>query len=573
MKLRYIYMTAIAGLSLSLASCEDFLEKETDNRIELVNSKQIVQLLTTGYFTGNYGPICETSSDNVMDNNSPHVDALGDSKKTVYYNLTSYNRMYDELFAFEPVRSSTSSDSPSAVWEGCYNAIATANHALEAIDKLRNEGKVDAALNGAEGEALLIRAYNHFLLVNIFSQAYRNPTLSKNDIGIPYVTKPETEVLVHYDRGNVADVYAKIREDLEKGLKLVTDDIYADGQARKFHFNEKAAHAFAARFYLYIREYDNVIKHANIVLGETEESALACLPDWEPFAKCTSGSDFANAWLNPESPNNLLLVSTYSTAWRGMASSVRYACNGDIAKATLYSFSPTCSLAPAPWLSNSGLFINGKQDWGLLSGKGVEMFEYTDKVAGIGYPHIVRREFTSAETLLCRAEAKILKKNPDFEGAVADLRAYDKNHQILPTPGVEKYFNRDGELSSELIKKYYTKEKNPLVVLDYNTSLMDPEFIISEEAKPYFDCMMDFRRIETIGDGTRFFDVKRLGLEYSHTIGKSATVETLTWNDPRRAIEIPQEVQAAGVESSYAKVPAATAPAASKVSKSEVKSN
>ena len=56
-------MTAIAGLSLSLASCEDFLEKETDNRIELVNSKQIVQLLTTGYFTGNYGPICKTSSD------------------------------------------------------------------------------------------------------------------------------------------------------------------------------------------------------------------------------------------------------------------------------------------------------------------------------------------------------------------------------------------------------------------------------------------------------------------------------------------------------------------------------
>ena len=102
---------------------------------------------------------------------------------------------------------------------------------------------------------------------------------------------------------------------------------------------------------------------------------------------------------------------------------------------------------------------------------------------------------------------------------------------------------------------------------------MDPEFVISEEAKPYFDCMMDFRRIETIGDGTRFFDVKRLGLEYSHIIGKSATVETLTWNDPRRAIEIPQEVQAAGVESSYAKVPAATAPAASKVSKSEVKSN
>lgn len=547
-------MSTVLGLSLSMASCSDFLDKETDNRVELKNSDQIAQLLTTGYSDGNYAVICELSSDNVIDNNSPHVDAAGTSDKTVYYNLSPLNRMYDELFAFEPVKSSTSQDSPSAVWEGCYKAISVANHALEAIENIRKEGNGDANLDAVEGEALLIRAYHHFVLVNVFAPAYRNPELSKNDIGIPYVTDPETKVLVDYQRENVADVYKKIQEDLETGIKQINDNIYQEGSARKFHFNVKASNAFAARFYLFIRDYDKVIKHANLVLGESAETAGATLPNWTPFADCTNSTDYATQWTNPEEANNIMLITTNSVAMRGMGGGARYACNGDAAAATLYCATPTCNIMPHPYLLNAGLFINGKQDWGLFSGKSSEFFEYTDKVAGIGYPHIVRREFTCAETLLCRVEAKLLKNNPDIEGAIADMKAYDKNRQTIPTPGVERYFNQNGELSADLIKAWYTKEQHPLLALDYNTTLMSPDFVISDEVLPYFHCVMDLRRVETIGDGLRFFDLKRLGIEYSHIIGKEAKEIKLTWNDPRRAIEVPQEVLAAGMESSYAKM-------------------
>lgn len=557
MKLKYLYISAVLGLSLSMTSCDDFLDKETDNRVELISTSQIAQLLTTGYFTGNYGPICELSSDNMIDNNAPHY-AMDDSKreKLVYYNLTSYNRMYDELFAFEPVSENTT-DSPSRVWEGCYNAIATANHALEAIYKLREEGKTDSKMDGIEGEALLIRAYHHFLLVNIFSPAYRNPELSKNDVGIPYMTQPETKVSVEYDRGNVADVYKKIQEDLETGLPLINNEIYKEGGSRKFHFNEKAAHAFAARFYLFIRDYEKVITHANFVLGESAESALSCLPDWYQFKDCVRFSDYTTKWANPDEPNNLLLVNTYSSATRGITGGARYACNGDAAVATLCSQTPTCNVYPHLSLGNNGsIFLNGKQDWGVWSSKVNEFFEYTDKVAGIGYVRLVRREFTCAETLLCRIEAKLLKQNPDIEGALADMRAYDKNRQTLPTPGAENYF-KDSKgntltLTKEVIEAWYTKEntQNPFAVLDYNTTNMSPDFVISDAVAVYFHCAMDLRRFETVGDGLRFFDLKRFGIEYSHSIGKSGEVRTLTWNDPRRAIEIPQEVISAGLEPS-----------------------
>ncbi|XLL74012.1 RagB/SusD family nutrient uptake outer membrane protein, partial [Myroides odoratimimus] len=36
-------------------------------------------------------------------------------------------------------------------------------------------------------EALLARAYNHFMLVNLWAKHY-NPATAESDLGIPYVT-------------------------------------------------------------------------------------------------------------------------------------------------------------------------------------------------------------------------------------------------------------------------------------------------------------------------------------------------------------------------------------------------
>ena len=79
---------------------------------------------------------------------------------------------------------------------------------------------------------------------------------------------------------------------------------------------------------------------------------------------------------------------------------------------------------------------------------------------------------------------------------------------------------------------------------------MSSDFVVPEEVYPYMNCLMDFRRYETLCEGRRFFDLKRFGIEYSHTIGRNSNVVTLKWNDPRRAIEIPIEAEAAGLETS-----------------------
>ena len=66
-------------------------------------------------------------------------------------------------------------------------------------------------------------------------------------------------------------------------------------------------------------------------------------------------------------------------------------------------------------------------------------------------------------------------------------------------------------------------------------------------------CVLGFRRIETLQTGLRWFDVKRYGIEIVRRImddkGNPETlVDVLKQDDPRRAIQIPSKVLSAGIQ-------------------------
>lgn len=77
-------------------------------------------------------------------------------------------------------------DSPHALWESCYMAISACNEVLKVIEDAGNP----ASLSAEKGEALVCRAYAHFLLANIFCNAYSSQASS--DLGIPYMKTIET---------------------------------------------------------------------------------------------------------------------------------------------------------------------------------------------------------------------------------------------------------------------------------------------------------------------------------------------------------------------------------------------
>ena len=60
-------------------------------------------------------------------------------------------------------------------------------------------------------------------------------------------------------------------------------------------------------------------------------------------------------------------------------------------------------------------------------------------------------------------------------------------------------------------------------------------------------CILHLRRVETLHDGLRWYDVKRYGIEISHN-KDGMEPEVLKMNDPRRAFQLPQDVINAGLQ-------------------------
>jgi hypothetical protein len=292
-----------------------------------------------------------------------------------------------------------------------------------------------------------------------------------------------------------------------------------------------AAHAFAARFYLFKRNYEKVVYHANKVLGSDPGQVLR---NWSVVYDNSDAE--AYAYINVNEPANLLIMPTYSSFFRTFINT-RYAFNG----------SALASLDGGPvWNGWPPCFTGGwwytyGTEFGSFNSKVSEMFEYTDKIAGIGYVHIVRTELTTDESLLCRAEALLFLNRK--EEALNDLNAWCISHGATQS------------LTESKIRSFYTAKKYN-VVKTLNPGKMSSLFIVSGEQEPIVQCILHFRRIESIFEGLRWFDIKRYGIEITHLIGSSKE-DVLKWNDARRAIQIPQDVIAVGLEANPKKTESA----------------
>ena len=555
---KYIIMSALVALSLS--SCSDsFLDHPADNRTEIDSEDKIIKLLTSSYPSSNYLWVSEISSDNLIDNMTPHLPTKSWDPQTLsFYNYPPYDRSDDQLFAFEPATQSTFSDhdQPGQIWDGFYASIASVNAALKAIDEVAEKNKsadnptgMTAKLKAARAEALLIRAYDHFCLANIFCQPYKDEEKSKHDVGIPYVTETEDVVQKNYDRGNVADVYTKIQADLELGIENLDEQIF---EKPKWHFNSNAAHAFAARFFLYKREWQKVVDHANVVLGTDETTLSKMMFDYAPLADAYYSSDFANIWQNPEQDNNLLLIATYSVLGRRLLG-YRYSCAGPAAREVFLITSGTHafwrSYYVCPLTGASGMFGSSSSDYGYYSGKVCEQFEYSDKIAGIGYAHILHRAFTANELLLARAEAKIMLRQ--YDAACDDLCSF-WNISVDKMSETDKatYGNYINVATKELIESWYSNTTHANCYENWDcTQLVSSSYVIPHEATPYMNCLNEWRRWETSFEGLRFFDLKRWGRTITHNMRGHDPI-VIEPGDPRLAIEVPWEALSAGMASS-----------------------
>ena len=538
MKNKNIIFLAIATMFL-MTSCNEWLDVMPDNRAEIDSEEKVIKLLASAYPTNTYAVVAEYVSDNTDDygEDNPFTD-----------------RFSEQLFYWEDV-TEADDDGPQGIWESHYGAITNANQALSAIEEMG--GATTPALKAAKGEALVCRAYSHFILANIFCNAY-NPATAANELGIPYMEKAETELNPKYERGTLARVYELIDKDLQEGLPLVNDAIYS---VPKYHFNQKAAYTFASRFYLFYGQWDKVVEYASLALGS---NPMEYMRDYAELTALPRSYDVRSEAFNSSSQKaNFLIGAVYSQVGvRYLPYNVydRFGHGTFILNTEILNYAPWGSYTPEPggymcqYVVKLApmMYIGTNYDTGYFQHTPY-YFEYTDPVARIGYPHSNLALITAEEALLNRAEAYVMLK--DYDKALADINLWT-NNTLDPVMSVRAGVPVNPNLTKEIIEKwntdtpYYTAER-PSSKKQLNPQV---EAVEAGTQEAFIQTLLIMRRIEFIEYGFRWFDVKRYGIEIYRRIvapsGSAADVEIkdhLKVNDPRRAIQVPQDVITAGL--------------------------
>ncbi len=473
---------AFVGLLLP-TSCKKFLEHQPDNRSELNSPAAVADLVAKAYPQANYITMAESMSDNAGDKGTPGRD------------LPNFL-----AWTYEDQIDANAEDTPPFYWNACYRAIAAANYALEAIDKAGNT----AAYAASKGEALVARAYAHFMLVTFFAKVY-DPATALSDPGIPYITQPQKTVDGNYTRGTVADVYANIEKDLEEGLPLINDKSY---KVPKYHFTKRAAHAFATRFYLFKKEYKKVVKHANAAFPGTTISDN--LRPWNTTYRGLGPLELQVIYTNSTESANLLLREAV-TVWGRSYPSYNYGLTSYSILPIFYPYNnPTRKLFA---IRNGLIGIDKFQH----IPKFREHFVTTSINANIGNPYNMIPLFTSEEVLFNRAEANVMLEND--EQALTDIDIY---------------------LSKRIVDYSATADK-------FTTNKAIAFYIIKSKKEAMMESILHFKRLEYVHEGLRWFDIIRLKRPIEHNSFDGKIKIKLSEDDPRRVLQIPPEAINAGL--------------------------
>ena len=267
------------------------------------------------------------------------------------------------------------------LWSSAYNIIYMVNGILAGIDG--SENLSPSVVDQIKGEALFIRAFSYFYLINLYGD-------------VPLILSTSYEDNATMERIATSSIYDQILSDLESSLSLVSLE-YNGGE--RTHVNRSVVMAFLARVHLFLENWDEAETYSNEIITSGNYELLDEL-------------------------NNVFLANSNEAIWqisplgRGAISTHTY-------EGAIFVFHPVIAAITPVQLRES--FVQGFneqdlrfEDWiGFQSGRDdYYSFKYkirysTEPVSE--YSMVMRL----AEQYLIRSEARIMQGN--FMGGIADL--------------------------------------------------------------------------------------------------------------------------------------------------------
>lgn len=227
----------ILWVCFGLSCKKKFLEVIDTTR--LVKQGYVVDLQTTAqYMNGVYVLLVSNEIGYASGNNIVYPEYIADNVKK--------RSGIDDIYLWNQSADKPTIYNGAGQWLGYYRIIRSCNFVIDKTEEYKKENK--AKSENIKGQALAIRAWMHFLLVNMFGQSY-NYTSDASHLGIPYVRTSDIEEPI--SRQPVATIYQNVINDLNDALQLLP----VVDKGKKDVFNYETAKALLARIYLFKEDF------------------------------------------------------------------------------------------------------------------------------------------------------------------------------------------------------------------------------------------------------------------------------------------------------------------------------
>ncbi|MBG6060534.1 hypothetical protein IWX83_000299 [Flavobacterium sp. CG_9.1] len=261
-KTTYFYrLLTVLFVLFSLQSCSDFLEQEPGSQTsiteQLATKKGMLSALN-----GTYGSL----EANVRGERfAVYADLQGGNLKFTP-TITGNNRgqitvpiNLENVYSFQDLAQESDF---TTFYDASYDVINQTNLILEYVDALPDA--TDVEKKQIKAEALAIRAYSHYLLTLIYSQAIGNTGLEMQ-LGIIYNKTSLSGGITYPKRETLTSTYSLIIEDIKVALDHFSDNSLLTGPSYSY-FNRVNAKALLARVYLSKNDWQNAFETANDVI-------------------------------------------------------------------------------------------------------------------------------------------------------------------------------------------------------------------------------------------------------------------------------------------------------------------
>ncbi|HEY9259818.1 RagB/SusD family nutrient uptake outer membrane protein [Chitinophaga sp.] len=244
-------------VSVSLISCRKFLEEYSPSDVTPKSTADFAEILLMDGYPDNLKlmhPWLTFLDDDVQcylgTFNEMEAPGFLAYSKNIYQWQSSLS--YDNANAIKP-------DETNA-WGNYYKLLLGTNVVLEYADKSIGS---QAEKDQLKGEAFGLRAFYHFMLVNLYARPYNDSlTTPDKSPGIPIrLTSALSDA--RPQRNSVKEVYQQIVADLDSSIALLS---LSKAMNNKLRLNHVAVHLLASRVYLYMENWQKSIEHADMVI-------------------------------------------------------------------------------------------------------------------------------------------------------------------------------------------------------------------------------------------------------------------------------------------------------------------